>query len=96
VELQEIHLRSGKVLNQKSHVIVEENEEEETPIQPNNNDSIIQIKQPSPNKEQSQSSKLPPYLERLNLEKPIISSEFDFLAKLKNVCIKIPLLQAMK
>jgi hypothetical protein len=78
IELQEIHLRSRKALNKKSLVIIEENEEEENPIQNNNNDSII--KQLSPKNEQAQSSKLPPYPKRLNLEKPNISSEFDFLS----------------
>jgi hypothetical protein len=30
------------------------------------------------------------------LEKPIVRSEFDLITELKNVCIKVPLLQAIK
>jgi hypothetical protein len=38
----------------------------------------------------------PPYPERLHLEKPFTQPEFDFLGELKNVCVKIPLFQAIK
>jgi hypothetical protein len=38
----------------------------------------------------------PPYLERLNQEKLFTQPEFDFLGELNNVCVKIPLFQAIK
>ena len=34
----------------------------------------------------------PPFPERLNLPKPIITPNFDILGELRNLCIKIPLL----
>jgi hypothetical protein len=33
---------------------------------------------------------------RLLIEKPIVQSEFDIMNELKNVCVKIPLLQAIR
>ena len=39
---------------------------------------------------------LPPFPERLNLPRPIITPDFDILAELRNLCIKIPLLQAIQ
>jgi hypothetical protein len=38
----------------------------------------------------------PPYPERMNLDKPPTQPEFDFLGELKNVCVRIPLFQAIK
>ena len=38
----------------------------------------------------------PPYPERLAIEKPVVSTEFNLEAKLKNLCVRIPLLQAIK
>jgi hypothetical protein len=38
----------------------------------------------------------PPYPEILNLENYLTQLDFDFLGELKNVCVKIPLLQAIK
>ena len=50
--------------------------------------------------EQLASSSTPPFLERLQIdkgvEKQILLPDFDFLDELKNVCIKIPLLQAIR
>jgi hypothetical protein len=40
--------------------------------------------------------KEPPFPERLLIEKPVIQSEFDIMTEVKNVCVKIPLLQAIK
>jgi hypothetical protein len=104
--LQEICLRSGKVLNQNSSVIIQENEEEELPTQPE-----INTNKKSPLQTQNQScsslksniqevqtpqSNQPPFPERLQIEKSITPLEFDFVAELKNICVKIPLLQALK
>jgi hypothetical protein len=90
--LQNIHLRSGKVLPKDSPVIIEkqiEKEEipstEKLPI-----DNQIQ-------KSKTSNIQTPPFPERLVKEKlPISLPEFDVLDELRNVCVKIPLLQAIK
>eukprot|EP00253_Pinus_taeda_P002786 PITA_02786 len=50
--------------------------------------------------EQTASSSTPPFPERLQIhkgvEKQILLPNYDFLDELKNVCIKIPLLQAIR
>jgi len=50
--------------------------------------------------EQTASSSTPPFPERLpidkGVEKQILLPDYDFLDELKNVCIKIPLLQAIR
>ena len=46
--------------------------------------------------EPSQITKAPPYPERLVIHKPTTWPEFDILSELKNICVKIPLLQAIK
>ena len=43
-----------------------------------------------------QEQRIPPFLERLAIEKPLIHPEYDILSELKNVCVKIPLLQDIK
>lgn len=66
-----------------------ENEKQKEPI---NSTSIIE--------QQPVSTSTPPFLERLQVdrgvEKHIMLPNYDFLDELKNVCIKIPLLQANK
>ena len=47
-------------------------------------------------KVQIQAFQKPPFPERLAIEKPVIQPEFDILNELRNVCVKIPLLQAIK
>jgi hypothetical protein len=82
-------------------VIIEEHEDEpvdnlstEIPLQ----DVIIpkQKESESQPNTQPQVPKKPPFPERLLIEKPIIQSEFDIMIELRNVCVKIPLLQAIK
>jgi hypothetical protein len=81
------------VLNKKSPTIIEEESEEETPKKIYDN---VKIKQTSPHLELPQSSSFPPYLEMLSLEKPIVRPKFDLASEFRNVCIKVPLLQAIK
>ena len=45
---------------------------------------------------QTQVPQTPPFPERFLIEKPIVQSEFDIMNELRNVCVKIPLLQAIK
>jgi hypothetical protein len=104
VPLQEMQLRSRKVLDRKrpSVVIQEEEEEEETTKQSTDNtrwEAVIILKNQEsklPQNEPSQITKVPPYLDRLVIEKPTTQLEFDILNELKNICVKIPLLQAIK
>ena len=35
----------------------------------------------------------PPFPKRLTLIKPLVSSDFDLIGELKDICIKIPFLQ---
>jgi hypothetical protein len=95
--INDIHLRSGKVLNNDAPVIVEEPTEEVTPNLINNNDATNPISQTSSSLvDHTKQSSTPPFPERLALEKKIIPTCYDLLDELKNVCIKIPLLQAIK
>jgi len=86
-------LRSGKVL-QKEPPIAEKQEENEenvngTPTQRKQNDNI--------KNKQIQPLHPPPFLERLVQAKLLMSiPQFDVLDELKNIYIKIPLLQAIK
>jgi hypothetical protein len=103
VPLQEIQLGSGKFLDrQRPSVIISEEEEEETPKKPTDDtrweDVIIPKDQEPklPQNEPSQITKAPLYLETLEIEKPTTQPEFDILNELKNICVKIPLLQAIK
>jgi hypothetical protein len=100
VPLQEIQLRSRKVMDRKRlSVVIQEDEEEETTKQPTDDtrweDVIIPKDQEPkiPQNEPSQSKKAPPYLDILVIEKPTTQSEFDIFNELKNICVKIPLLQ---
>jgi hypothetical protein len=49
-----------------------------------------------PQNECLQIMKVPPYPNRLVIEKPTTQPKFDILNELKNICVKIPLLQAIK
>jgi hypothetical protein len=90
--LQNIHLRFGKVLPKDSLVIIEKQIEKED----------IHSIEKLPIDNQIQRSKTlniqtPPFPERLVKEKlPISLPEFDVLDELRNVCVNIPLLQAIK
>lgn len=91
--LQNINLRSGKILHKESPVAnkQEENEENENeiPIQRKQNDDI--------KNKQMQPLHPPPFPDRLVQTKlPMSIPQFDVLDELKNVYIKIPLLQAIK
>ena len=49
-----------------------------------------------PPQETIQEQRVPPFLETLVIEKPVVHPEYNILNELKNICIKIPLLQAIK
>jgi hypothetical protein len=104
VPLQEIKIRLGKVLDRQrpSVVIREEEEEEETPKKPMDDtrwEYVIIPKDQEPKflqNDPSQIMKAPPYPARLVMKKPTTQPEFDILNELKNIYVKIPLLQAIK
>eukprot|EP00253_Pinus_taeda_P034750 PITA_34750 len=86
VPLNDVQLRSGSEASLQNPSTQKGKEKELTPTTP-----IV---------EQPASSSTPPFLERLQIdkgvEKQILLPDYDFLDELKNVCIKIPLLQAIK
>jgi hypothetical protein len=108
ISIQEIQLRSGKTLNKTQpvtrttpKVIIQEHEEE--PVDDLSNgaslkDVIIPKNKVSESQRniQTQVPQTPPFPERLLIEKPIVQSEFDIMNELRNVCVKIPLLQAIR
>ena len=57
---------------------------------------IVNRDQPTIQTGKAQAPKNPPYLERLAIEKPVVVPKFNLEAELKNLCVRIPLLQAIK
>jgi hypothetical protein len=108
IPIQEIQLRSGKVLNKTppirrtSPTVIIQEEEEETPDELPNEETLEDViipKSQSSNPQQTiqtQIPRTPPFPERLIIEKPIVRPEFDIMNELRNVCVKIPLLQAIR
>src|SRR5271168_711709 len=112
VPLNDVQLRSGRVLYKPSIDVQKQIISEEDSLEANKgseaslqNPSIQKGKEKeltptTPIVEQPASSSTPPFTERLQIdkgvEKQILLPDYDFLDELKNVCIKIPLLQAIK
>jgi hypothetical protein len=98
----EIQLRSGKVVNQSNPTIIiqEENdnhsEEEKTQTTPVEEETSPPIPITSQFVRVPQQVNLPPYPEILLVKKPDPPLHRDIEDELRNVCIKIPLLQAIK
>jgi hypothetical protein len=76
LDVQEINLRSGKVLQEPPNPMKD--------LEPEKYDTFL----PQP--------QAPPYPERLNVKKAYTYEENELLGELKNLCVKIPLLQAIK
>ena len=87
--VNDIHLRSGKVLSKDTPLVIEEIERE---IPRKTDISIVE----EPSDSQDNQDSIPPSPERLSFQQPESPSKHDFLDELNNVCIKIPLLQAIK
>ena len=49
-----------------------------------------------PPQEPIKDQRVPPFPERLVIEKPVVHPEYDILNELKNICVKITLLQVIK
>eukprot|EP00253_Pinus_taeda_P011392 PITA_11392 len=90
--LQNINLRSGRVLHKDSPITDKQEENIE-----NENEMTNQRKPNDDTKDKHMQPLHPPFPDRLVQMKPPLSiPQFDVLDELKNVYIKIPLLQAIK
>ena len=104
--IQEIQLRFGKLLNKTPPAVIiqeesgEENTEkeisEEEDMHIASENTQVLGTQDSQSSAQTQLNKNSPYPERLLIENPVVRLQFDLENELKNVCIKIPLLQAIR
>jgi hypothetical protein len=97
--LNEIQLRSGKVLNKPNSTVVIQ-EEEQIDNQPNEEEDILVQEEIPPHTPQPseipQETNPPPYPERLLVKKPEVPLGHDLEDELRNICVNIPLLQAIK
>eukprot|EP00253_Pinus_taeda_P024888 PITA_24888 len=90
--LQNINLRSGKVLQKDSPIIDKREENIE-----NENEMTNQNKSNDDARDKKMQPLHPPFPDRLvQIKPPLYIPQFDVLDELKNVYIKIPLLQAIK
>eukprot|EP00253_Pinus_taeda_P008492 PITA_08492 len=88
--LNDVHLRSGKVLQKDSPPIIEEPAEQGESSEQAQTEIQVQ-------KGKSITTQTPPYPEKLvEQSKEITLPEFDILDELKNAYVKIPLLKAIK
>jgi hypothetical protein len=87
---------------QRPSIVIQEEEEEEATKQPIDDtrwEDVIIPKDQEPKLPQNEPPKItkaPPYPEKLVIEKPTTRLEFNILNELKNICVKIPLLQDIK
>ena len=99
--LNEINLRSGRVVNSPTSPIITEKfdggntEPEQGTFRENLDQNIINQTPPQDFPNQGHLTS-PPYPGRFTFSKPNPQAEFDFLGELQNLFIKIPLLQAMR
>jgi len=92
--LEKIQFRSGKVITLLGRI--EEIIEEDIMDIPKVETTPELEEQPTSRSQEPSSSHIvqPPFLERLEMK--LKQPEFDLVSELRNVCIKIPLLQAIK
>jgi hypothetical protein len=100
VDCDDINICLGKVVNNPKSPVIQEKDDEEEEHEPKKQESSP-VLQPSisetTNQHKSSGTVLvPPYPERLTIEKPSTQLEFDLLGELRNVCVKIMLFQAIK
>jgi len=97
----ELQLRSGCIISFEQNVVPQEQgNEKQLAITPPTVVIIEEIKQGRNTVKSQDSDKeaipSPSFPERLMIEKPIVYPEFDIVGKLRNLYIKIPLLQALQ
>jgi hypothetical protein len=97
--LNEIQLRSRKVSNKPNSIMVIR-EEEPTNDQPNEEEDNTLQEEIPPHTPQPleipHEANPPPYLERLLMKKPEVPLGHELKSELRNVCVNITLLQAIK
>jgi len=100
--LNEIQLRSGKVLNKTNYImVIQEEQSENQPDEDEDTPAIEEIPHDIPYRPPSQ-IELPqetnrsPYLERFLIKKPEMPLGHNLEAELRNICVNIPLLQSIK
>ena len=96
--LQYVQLRSGRDLSQiKTPITIEEEPDtnEKMGDEATNENNVVALNEQN-QKGQLEDNPTLPYPERLSLEKPIVPLEDNIETKLKNLCIKIPLVQAIR
>jgi hypothetical protein len=101
VGCNELRLRSGRIISPEENNVSQEQENEKQPaITPSTvviTEEIEQggntVESQDPDKDATPS---PPFPERLMIEKPTVYPNFDIVGELKNLYIKIPLLQALQ
>jgi hypothetical protein len=103
VGCNELRLRSGCVISPEESDIHQEQENEndrQTTIKPSTVVITEETEQGENTVEQQNPDKdvisPPPFPERLMIEKPVVYPNFDIVGELKNLCVKIPLLQALQ
>ena len=105
VPVHEIQLRSGRVVNDKPKslfIINEANDEEKYSNEPMNDAILEDVNIPNvivhthPLEEIIQEQIIPPFPEIIIIEKLVVHPEYNILNELKNIFIKIPLLQSIK
>eukprot|EP00253_Pinus_taeda_P031239 PITA_31239 len=112
VPLNDVQLRSGRVLEKPSIDVQEQDISKEDSLKVNKGSEEASLQNSNTQKEkekstpttpiveQPASSSTPPFPERLQIdkgvEKQILLPNYDFLDELNNFCIKIPLLQAIR
>ena len=104
--IQGIQLSSRKTLNKTPPAVIiqeesgEESTEKEIPeeeeVQIASENTQVLGTQNSQSSTHPQLNNNPPYPERLLIEKPVVRPQFDLENELKNVCIRIPLLGAIR
>lgn len=98
-ECNELKLRSGRIISPDEDKNLQPKVKETHPDKPSTID-YKQIKQGEDTVRQKEPEQIiitsPPLLEILIIPRPIEYPDFDLLIELKNLCIKIPLLQAIQ
>jgi len=109
--LNNVQLRSGRVLPKNPPIVIQktksnlqkhknQSEEGETSLPKKGTKQTEEIPIDAPIKEESSASVKPPFSERLKIdegvEKKIIFPNYNMMDEFRNVCIKIPLLKAIK
>lgn len=99
-ECNELRLRSGCIITPKENKYQPSIELETPLVHTPSTVTDIEIKQGEDTNKHKDLEKLrvtsPPFPERLTIPKPVVYPDFDLVGELKNICIKVPLLQTIQ